>query len=81
MKDSTSKKDEKNHHSNPFQPSENLLHALETFLENVPPQRLSRNLRKMFLLYLCAEKAGLPLDFEDFVLDLYMLFEFLDEAG
>lgn len=51
-----------------------------TFLKAVPPGRLNRNLRKMFLDYLMFNKYGLPDNFNTMVSDLYRLAELLDIA-
>jgi len=58
-----------------------LLHELETFLDFVPPQRLSRNLRRMFMVYLSQQNEGIDLDMNEQIMDLYFLFELLDAAG
>jgi hypothetical protein len=50
---------------------------LENFLQYPNITRLNRNIRKTLLLYLTYENT-LPLDFDDFMLDLYFLYEFLD---
>lgn len=63
-----------------FVASERLVRELVRFLEYAPPGRLRKNRRKMFLLYLSYEQEDLPLDFDDYILDLYGLLEFLDTA-
>jgi hypothetical protein len=55
-----------------------LKYAVENFLKYPEMKRLNRGLRKMLILYLTYENAGLPLDFEDFMIDLYFLHNFLD---
>lgn len=60
--------------------SESLLTEVENLLAYPNLKRLNRNLRKMLMLYLSYEKDGLPLDFEDFMTDLYLLYEFLDRV-
>jgi hypothetical protein len=56
-----------------------LILETDELLEYVPPERLSRNLRNLLLSYLDCEKDH-PLYFEDLVVDLYFLFQFLDVA-
>jgi len=55
--------------------------AFTTFLEYADASRLSRNLRKMLILYLQAEQLALPTYTDDLLYDLYILFELLDEVG
>jgi hypothetical protein len=74
------KKKSRNVSKESFQASKELINALEIFIEYAPPRRLSRNLRKMFFLWLDHEKDGLPFEFEDFIIDLYFLFDFMDVA-
>ena len=60
--------------------SKELIRQFDNFLEYVPPDRLCKSLRNMFLIYLSHEKDGLPLYFEDTVIDLYILLQLLDKA-
>jgi hypothetical protein len=55
-----------------------IIRELETLLDFVPPARLSRELRNMFLSYLYYEREVLPNDFGETVADFQFLFEFLD---
>lgn len=50
------------------------------FLKTVPPVRINRNLRKMLIDFIQYSKDGLPSDFTDYLTDLYLLTELLDEA-
>jgi hypothetical protein len=55
-----------------------IIRELETLLDFVPPARLSRNLRNIFLSYLYYEREVLPDDFGETITDFQFLFEFLD---
>lgn len=57
-----------------------LVKELDELFEYVPPERLSRNLRNLLLSHLEHEE-GRPLYFEDLIIDLYFLFQFLDMAA
>ncbi len=56
-----------------------LREAFKQFLDVVPANRLNRNLRKMLTDYLFYNMDGLPLDFEELLLDFYWLTDLLDE--
>jgi hypothetical protein len=58
-----------------------LIKEFDNFLEYAPPERLSRNLRNMFLMYLSHEQDGLPNNFKDTIIDFYLLLEFLDNSA
>lgn len=58
--------------------SQELLKEFIIFIDTVPPERLNRNLRKIFLDYLNYNKDGLPFDFKDYLFDLEWLHQFLD---
>ena len=75
------KRNPKLHFPTPLKKNHKLLNELETFLDFVPPQRLSRNLRRMFIVYLSQQNEGIDLDMNEQVMDLYFLFELLDAAG
>lgn len=60
--------------------SKKLQEEIARFLEDTPPARLSRNLRKMLLSYCATFRDGHGLDLEDLLLDLSSLFELLDTA-
>lgn len=57
-----------------------LISTFYSFLQNVPPERLNRNLRKMLFDFLRFNKGGLPEDFDDLLIDLQDLMELLDIA-
>ncbi|MHB1920988.1 MAG: hypothetical protein ACYCOO_02010 [Chitinophagaceae bacterium] len=64
-----------------FKLSPALEEKISQFLEYHPPQRISRNLRRILLDYLHQElQVGVPDDIENMLGDLYALFEVLDEA-
>ena len=48
------------------------------FIEDCTPLRLSRNLRKLLLDYISQNKDCLPVDFDVYLYDLNMLFDFLE---
>ena len=54
-----------------------LIEEFDSFLEYVSPERLSRNLRNLFISHLEYEKDH-PLYFDDLIGDLYILFQLLD---
>jgi hypothetical protein len=56
----------------------NLKDTVENFLKYPHMKRLNRNLRKILMLYLTYDNETLPLDFDDFMIDLYFLHNFLD---
>jgi hypothetical protein len=58
--------------------SAGLKNEIENLINYAHIKRLNRNLRKMLQLYLANEKTGVPLDFDDFMIDLYFLHELLD---
>jgi hypothetical protein len=65
-----------------FKPNSKSLKDLEEFIEYVPPQRLSRNLRNLFLEFLPIYiKHSVPTNFEIITTDLHFLLEFLDKLG
>ena len=53
--------------------------AIAKFLDSCNCSRLSKNLRRMFFDYLLHEKDALPVDFDLYINDLSLLFDFLDE--
>jgi hypothetical protein len=53
--------------------------ALVRFVEYHPPNRFSRNLRKMLLEFLLTQGAGEGLYFQELLYDLEGLFELMDE--
>ena len=66
---------------NTHQLSSDFIAELDCFLDCAKANRLSRNLRFMFLSYLNRHKNGFPLFHEDLLHDLELLFYFLDEAS
>jgi hypothetical protein len=52
--------------------------ALQTFLETVPPGRLSKTLRNLFLSHIYHEMDTPSLTLEDSIMDLQALFDLLD---
>lgn len=60
--------------------TEETIMELDTLLDFVPAQRLSRKLRDIFMYYLYHEKDHLPCNFRETVEDLQLLFGFLDRA-
>lgn len=60
--------------------SKNLHRLFLDFLKTVPPVRINRNLRKMLIDFIQYSQVGLPSDFKDYLSDLYLLTELLDEA-
>nr|WP_294896238.1 hypothetical protein [uncultured Pedobacter sp.] len=57
-----------------------LLNEFVSFMKIVPPVRLNRNLRKIFMDYLTFNIGGLPVDFKDYLFDLERLQDLLDVA-
>ncbi len=57
-----------------------LLKEFVSFVETVPPERLNRNIRNIFMDFLSFNKSGFPIDFEDYLLDLERLHHLLDIA-
>jgi hypothetical protein len=51
-----------------------------SFLEDVPPGRMNRTIRKLLLDYLMYNQIGLPHSFNTMVADLCRLAELLDKA-
>lgn len=66
----------------PYEPivSRRLFDAFFLFIKAIPPVRLNRNLRKIFLGYLQGNHHMIPLDFEEYLIDLEFLTELLDVA-
>ncbi|TKC00292.1 hypothetical protein [Pedobacter cryophilus] len=60
--------------------NEKLFKAFQAFVESTPAKRLNRNLRKMMLDFLHYNIGGLPVDFEDYLIDFYYLTTLLDVA-
>lgn len=56
------------------------LEALNYFLKQTPPERLSRNLRNMLLEFLIEKPDEYSFDIYYLLQDLLNLFEFLDEV-
>ena len=54
------------------------LDALNAFVRAVPPDRLSKTLRNMFLSNIYHELDTPPVDLEERIVDLQALFDFLD---
>lgn len=57
---------------------EGTLDALNAFIRAVPPDRLSKTLRNLFLSNIYHELDTPPVDLEERILDLQALFDFLD---
>lgn len=57
-----------------------LLKEFLQFIDTVPPVRLNKNLRNIFIDYLTFNIGGHVLDFEDYLFDLQRLHHFLDIA-
>lgn len=55
--------------------------AFVEFLEAVPAERLSRELREIFFEYLIAQHDSLPNDFQHVLEDLFFLFALLDKIS
>ncbi len=55
-----------------------LLEKIKHFIETVPPERLSRNLRNLLLEHLLVQKDGYTFDMDDLLLDMMGLFELLE---
>jgi len=62
----------------PAQTAASAAPAFATFLEYTPAARLSRNLRKMLIVWLMAEQNSTPPYYEDLLHDLNNLFDLLD---
>lgn len=60
---------------------ENLLEALNHFIEFHPPERMSRNLRKMLVEFLQYQGATEAVYLNDLLYDLEGLFHVLDVAS
>jgi hypothetical protein len=59
--------------------SETLMRGIRNYLEGVSAKRLSRGLRSLLMAYLRSEMdIGCADFFEDFIVDLDFLFDFLD---
>ena len=58
-----------------------LQEEVEWFFEYAPPERLSRNLRKLLLSYLALQQDGHAMNMDDLLTDMQWLFELLDKAG
>jgi hypothetical protein len=58
-----------------------LLKEFDTLLEFTSPERLSSNIRNMFLLHIAQEKDKSSIHYEDKVIDFYFLLQFLDRAA
>lgn len=61
--------------------SDDLLKAFEYFMNTTPPERLSRIVREMFMDYLIHHHEMLPVDFENWVMDLTHLFDLLEKVS
>lgn len=55
-----------------------ILSEFKIFMDMVSPSRLSGSMRKMLVDFLMFNKCVLPLDFEDYLLDLHWLTKLLD---
>lgn len=51
------------------------------FLENSNPERMSRTIRKLFFAYLRDCKEGLSVDFDEILLDVETLINFLENKN
>lgn len=60
--------------------NQKVITELESLFDFVPPQRLSRKLRYIFLSYMHYER-DLPLDIDKTIMDMQVLMEFLDTAS
>lgn len=60
--------------------NQKVITELESLFDFVPPQRLSRKLRYIFMSYLHYER-DLPLDIDKTIMDMQVLMEFLDTAS
>jgi len=60
--------------------TEELLDNLKIFLQDHSIERVTRNLRRIFLDYLRHQMEFLPAGFEECISDMYDLFELLDVA-
>jgi len=69
MKNKTTKK---------FKKNKEVQKAALQFIEDCATLRLSRNLRKILLDYISQNKDCLPVDFDVYLYDFNMLFDFLE---
>jgi hypothetical protein len=58
-----------------------IVHELDSLLDFVSPQELSKHLRRVFMVYVHHEHELLPNDFAKMTDNFYFLFEFLDKAA
>lgn len=58
-----------------------IIDGLEDLFDFIPPQKLSRKLRLIFLSYMHYESEMLPSDISDTIMELKLLMEFLDESS
>ena len=58
--------------------SQKLSEEVALFMENTPPARINRNLRRLFMSYLMVYKDGHIFDMDDLLYDLSCLLELLD---
>ena len=72
-------KDEKNKDENYL--SERMQDKMRYFLQDHSPERIIKNLRKVFIDYLRSQQAGLPLEWDEILNDLESLFELMDVAA
>lgn len=61
--------------------NQKIINELESLIEYVPPKRLGRALRNMLLVYMSYEQDKISSEFDDLILDLYHLFNFLDTVS
>ena len=58
-----------------------IIDGLEDLFDFIPPQKLSRKLRTVFLSYMHHEAEMLPSDIGDTIMEVELLLEFLDTAS
>lgn len=58
-----------------------IVDCLEDLFDFIPPQKLSRKLRTIFLSYMHHETDMLPSDISETIMELELLLEFLDTAS
>ncbi len=61
--------------------SKKLTDRMRYFMQDHSPERVAKNLRKVFIDYLRSQQAGLPVEWDEILNDLESLFELLDVAA
>lgn len=61
--------------------SQATIEGLEDLFDFIPPQKLSRKLRTIFLSYMHRETEMLPSDISETIMEFELLLEFLDTAS